>query len=307
MTAPDLTWNVVADVRHLLAFPFMQNAMLGRDDRRGARRSRRLVHGPTRAVVRRPHDVGRRLPGRGRSRPGSGCQQPRGLFHVLHRGCADPRGGAAARSRRGREESSVIGALQAFALALGLLFVSLFKGFLGGVNALLFGSFLGITNSQVVTLRCWRSAGLAVLCGHRAAARLRLGGCRCGCRPRGARPAAVGRVPAAACHHDRRSQPAHRRAAGLRAARGAGRGGPALDRRPSACRCRWLSSSACCHLARARRRLLLGVPDRLLHHVFRIRASISVVSVGGPAAVRQARRCIRSCRQRPTTLCRLPA
>ena len=50
------------------------------------------------------------------------------------------------------EESAVIGTLQAFALACGLLFVSLYAGFLNGVTALLFGNFLGITNGQVVTL-----------------------------------------------------------------------------------------------------------------------------------------------------------
>lgn len=56
--------------------------------------------------------------------------------------------GAAARSR----ESAFIGTLQAFALACGLLFASLQPGSLSGVNALLFGSFLGITRSQVLVL-----------------------------------------------------------------------------------------------------------------------------------------------------------
>jgi zinc/manganese transport system permease protein len=42
--------------------------------------------------------------------------------------------------------------MQAFALACGFLFVSLYQGYLNGINALLFGSFLGITHSQVVTL-----------------------------------------------------------------------------------------------------------------------------------------------------------
>ena len=47
----------------------------------------------------------------------------------------------------------MIGTVQAFALACGFLFVSLYAGFLNGVTALLFGSFLGITDGQVVTLR----------------------------------------------------------------------------------------------------------------------------------------------------------
>src|SRR4051812_15998579 len=41
-----------------------------------------------------------------------------------------------------REESPVIGTIQAVALASGFLFVSLYKGFLSGVNSLLFGTFL---------------------------------------------------------------------------------------------------------------------------------------------------------------------
>src|SRR4029079_5282270 len=44
------------------------------------------------------------------------------------------------------------GVLQAFALASGFLFISLYRGFLNGVNALLFGSFLGITSERVVLL-----------------------------------------------------------------------------------------------------------------------------------------------------------
>jgi zinc/manganese transport system permease protein len=50
------------------------------------------------------------------------------------------------------EESAVIGTVQAFALACGLLFVSLYEGFLNGVTGLLFGNFLGITDGQVLAL-----------------------------------------------------------------------------------------------------------------------------------------------------------
>jgi len=61
------------------------------------------------------------------------------------------------------EESAVIGTLQAFALACGLLFVSLYAGFLNGVTALLFGNFLGITDGQVITLVVVAVACLVVL------------------------------------------------------------------------------------------------------------------------------------------------
>ena len=42
--------------------------------------------------------------------------------------------------------------MQGFALACGFLFVSLYKGFLTGLNSLLFGSIIGVTDDQVVTL-----------------------------------------------------------------------------------------------------------------------------------------------------------
>ena len=59
------------------------------------------------------------------------------------------------RSSSGRarsEESAVIGTVQAFALACGVLFVSLYGGFLDSLTGLLFGTFLGISDGQVVTL-----------------------------------------------------------------------------------------------------------------------------------------------------------
>jgi len=71
----------------------------------------------------------------------------------------------AALPRRGRhghaEQSAVIGTLQAFALAAGMLFVALYGGFLNGTNALLFGSVLGITTGQVTILAA--VAALALL------------------------------------------------------------------------------------------------------------------------------------------------
>jgi zinc/manganese transport system permease protein len=47
------------------------------------------------------------------------------------------------------EQSAVIGTLQAFALACGFLFVSLYNGFLSGLNSLLFGTIVGVTDRQV--------------------------------------------------------------------------------------------------------------------------------------------------------------
>jgi zinc/manganese transport system permease protein len=50
------------------------------------------------------------------------------------------------------EESAVIGSVQALALGFGFLFVNLYGGNLNGLTSLLFGSFLGITNAQVLAL-----------------------------------------------------------------------------------------------------------------------------------------------------------
>ncbi|MDH6708347.1 zinc/manganese transport system permease protein [Kitasatospora sp. MAA19] len=63
----------------------------------------------------------------------------------------------------GAEESAVTGTVQAFALACGYLFISLYKGLLEGPTALLFGDFLGITTGQVVILAIVGAAVLAVL------------------------------------------------------------------------------------------------------------------------------------------------
>ena len=60
-------------------------------------------------------------------------------------------------------ESAGIGVIQAFALASGFLFVALYRGFLNGINALLFGSFLGISDTQVVVLLAVAVAAVAVL------------------------------------------------------------------------------------------------------------------------------------------------
>jgi zinc/manganese transport system permease protein len=49
-------------------------------------------------------------------------------------------------------ESAAIGSLQALALGLGFLFVSLYHGVLNSLDSLLFGTFLGITSRQVAVL-----------------------------------------------------------------------------------------------------------------------------------------------------------
>jgi zinc/manganese transport system permease protein len=60
-------------------------------------------------------------------------------------------------------ESAAIGSVQAFALGLGFLFVSLYHGLLNGLDSLLFGTFLGITDDQVLVLLGITVAVLGVL------------------------------------------------------------------------------------------------------------------------------------------------
>lgn len=62
------------------------------------------------------------------------------------------------------QESAAIGTVQAFALACGVLFVTLYKGFLNSLTDLLFGTFLGVTDGQVTTLLVVGVAVLIVLC-----------------------------------------------------------------------------------------------------------------------------------------------
>jgi zinc/manganese transport system permease protein len=71
-------------------------------------------------------------------------------------------------SGRGEEgglshESAGVGAVQAFALACGFLFVSLYHGLLTDLGSLLFGTFLGVTDTQVWTLLAVALASLAAL------------------------------------------------------------------------------------------------------------------------------------------------
>ena len=67
-------------------------------------------------------------------------------------------------SRARSSESAIIGTVQAFALACGALFVSLYGGFLSGLlTSLLFGSFLGISASQVIALLAVAIVAVALL------------------------------------------------------------------------------------------------------------------------------------------------
>jgi zinc/manganese transport system permease protein len=62
-----------------------------------------------------------------------------------------------------RDESAAVGTVQAFALACGFLFVSLYHGNVNAITTVLFGTFLGITAAQVGQLAVTAVVVLVVL------------------------------------------------------------------------------------------------------------------------------------------------
>jgi zinc/manganese transport system permease protein len=67
------------------------------------------------------------------------------------------------RSEGGRSESAAIGSILAFTLATGFLFASLYSGFVGGVYAFLFGTFIGISDGQVALVAAVAVIAIAAL------------------------------------------------------------------------------------------------------------------------------------------------
>ncbi|HEY6379444.1 MAG TPA: metal ABC transporter permease [Candidatus Dormibacteraeota bacterium] len=68
-----------------------------------------------------------------------------------------------AHSQERRAESAAIGSILAFLLATGFLFATLYSGFIDGVYAFLFGTFVGITDSQVAMLLLVALVAVSVL------------------------------------------------------------------------------------------------------------------------------------------------
>ncbi|MEV6507799.1 metal ABC transporter permease [Streptomyces sp. NPDC051642] len=156
------SWNPVTDLQQIWAFPFMVNAfragtvvaVLGAVMGWFMVLRRQSFAGHTLAVV---------------SFPGAACATLLGIsasfgyFAFCVGGAlviaAIPRAGQGGSG----QESALTGTVQAFLLACGFLFVALYKGFLGGVNSLLFGSFLGITTLQVAVLAIVAALALGAL------------------------------------------------------------------------------------------------------------------------------------------------
>ena len=157
-----LTWNLVDDVRNALAFHFMVNAF-----RAGTIVAIVAAGIGWFMVLRRETFAGHTLSVVGF--PGAagaiwlGLSAVWGYFAFCIAAAiviaAVPSGPA----RGYHDESAAIGTLQAFALACGFLFASLYGGFASGFNALLFGTFLGVTDAQVVTLLVVGAAAVLVV------------------------------------------------------------------------------------------------------------------------------------------------
>jgi zinc/manganese transport system permease protein len=160
MTA-GFTWNLLTDIQNMWSFPFMVNAF-----RAGTIVAvisglmgwfmvlrRQSFAGHTLSVAAFPGAAGATL---------IGVSAAYGYFAF----CVGAAVIIAAATRGSRTagglatESALTGTVQAFTLACGLLFVALYKGFLNGTTALLFGSFLGITSGQVALLG---AVGLVVI------------------------------------------------------------------------------------------------------------------------------------------------
>jgi zinc/manganese transport system permease protein len=145
-----LSWNLWADVRDLFTFPFMVNAL-------EAGTIVAVMAGVTGwfMVLRRQAFAGHTLsviafPGAAAASL-AGLPLATGYFGFCGIGALLLAAIAGTRTSHA-VESAATGALQALALALGFLFVSLYQGVLTGLDSLLFGTFLGITTAQVQTL-----------------------------------------------------------------------------------------------------------------------------------------------------------
>jgi zinc/manganese transport system permease protein len=145
-----LSWNPITDLQQLFAFQFMVNAleagtivavMAGVTGWFMVLRKQTFA-GHTLSVIAFPGAAAAGL---------AGLPVALGYFSFCGLGALALAGIAGSR-RSLSAESAAIGSLQALALGLGFLFVSLYHGVLNGLDSLLFGTFLGITSRQVGVL-----------------------------------------------------------------------------------------------------------------------------------------------------------
>lgn len=148
---PQLSWNVARDLGELLEYHFMVNALLagtivavmaGLAGWMMVLR-REAFAGHTLSVMAFPGASGAAL---------IGIPAAWGYFAFCGAGALAI--GRVSERRRGTwsDQSAGIAAVQAGALALGFLFVSLYGGVLGDLDNQLFGTFLGVSDAKVLAL-----------------------------------------------------------------------------------------------------------------------------------------------------------
>jgi zinc/manganese transport system permease protein len=159
---PPLKFDLVTDLRELFAFPFMVHALEAGTIVAVFAAAvgwymvlrRQSFAGHTLSLMAFPGATGAALIG-----------LPVSLGYYLACGAAALAMGQTTRtSTRGfGSETAVIGTVQTVGLAAGYLFLSLNSAILSGTETLLFGTFLGVTESQVLTLLIIAVVALALL------------------------------------------------------------------------------------------------------------------------------------------------
>jgi zinc/manganese transport system permease protein len=149
---PRFTLDPVSDLNELLTYPFMINALeAGTIVALTAAVAgwfmvlrRQSFAGHTLAVMSFPGASGAAL---------AGLPLAAGYFAACAAASlAISAGSRGADGRDRSQESAVIGSVQVAGFALGFLFLSLYHGILESLESILFGSFLGVTQGQVLTL-----------------------------------------------------------------------------------------------------------------------------------------------------------
>jgi zinc/manganese transport system permease protein len=159
---PSLKFDLITDLRELFAFPFMVHALEAGTIVAVFAAAvgwymvlrRQSFAGHTLSLMAFPGATGAALIG-----------LPVSLGYYLACGAAALAMGQTTRtSTRGfGSETAVIGTVQTVGLAAGYLFLSLNSAILSGTETLLFGTFLGVTESQVLTLLVIAVISLALL------------------------------------------------------------------------------------------------------------------------------------------------
>jgi zinc/manganese transport system permease protein len=160
--SPSLSLDLVSDIRQLTTFPFMVHALeagaivavLAAATGWYMVLRRQAFAGHTLSVMAFPGATGAALLG-----------LPTGLGYYLACGAAAlaMRGAGRGDGRGHRTETAVIGTVGATGLAAGFLFLSLNHQVLGGSETLLFGTFLGVSQNQVLVLLALAAGALLAL------------------------------------------------------------------------------------------------------------------------------------------------